>query len=72
MSQCCSNCACKFTPVKLDYSKRKGKTSNMKGYICVEPGFNGTAIWIVGVDPDSGHCDCYIPKEENNEAIREN
>ena len=69
MKDCCKNCKHYFPLVKFDYSHGGCEHSDMDGYICMafatpESGEPPVAIWMVGEDPTTGMCECFVQKDE--------
>ena len=49
--------------VNYDYAGRGCKHTAVEGFLCMAFADERTAVWMTGIDPDDGHCECFIPKE---------
>lgn len=66
--RCCANCKKNYRLEKWDYSE-KGCVLHtvMDGYLCTAFADEGVAIWVVGIDQETGQgiCEEYDPREGN-------
>ena len=67
MKECCNTCKNKYMLEKLDYSQGGCKHSHPEGFICMAFAYEGVANWMIGDDPDEGHCEVYTRKEADHE-----
>ena len=67
MKECCKNCLRSLHVKKYDYSKSGCKHSEMQGFICLAFAHEGLACWMVGVDPEVGKCESYLPPKVKEE-----
>ena len=63
MAECCKTCRYRLKLVKYDYSHGGCKHEDMDGYVCMSFAHEGVACWMVGLDENTGFCECYKPKE---------
>ena len=64
--RCCKTCERMKEIEKLDYSGKGCKHTKLKGFVCLALLFEGCAYWMVGLDPEKGMCECYMPKKGRN------
>ncbi len=62
MKECCENCGNRYKLVKFDYSRGGCKHTDMDGYICMAFASENQAVWMVGLQEQSGLCECYTSK----------
>ena len=63
MKECCTTCRNMLKLQKLDYTNGGCKHTDMDGFACIALSREGNVDWMVGVDPDTGMCECYESKE---------
>lgn len=57
--ECCNNCKYGLMIEKLDYSKGGCTHTKMEGFTCMAFASEGLAYWMVGVDSETGVCECF-------------
>lgn len=62
MVECCNTCRFKMKLIMYDYSKRGCLHTEMLGFVCVAMKYEGYADWMVGLNPQTGMCEFYEPK----------
>ena len=68
-NECCTNCKNKMDLVKLDYSGRGCIHTKYDGFACTIFASEGQINHMVGLDPDTGMCECFTPiKEAKDDA----
>ena len=61
----CSNCQYNLKLKKYDYSHGDSKHSDYDGFACMALASEGIAIHMVGSNPETEHCECWMPRKEN-------
>lgn len=59
MNECCATCKNKYMIARNNYRSGGCKTDFLEGYICMAFANEGIASWMVGLDPETGMCECY-------------
>ena len=59
MKECCATCRHKYTIARGDYRHGGCKTDFVEGFICMAFADERVATWQVGLDPDTGICECW-------------
>ena len=59
---CCNNCKYKMELIKFDYSRGGCEHTPYDGFACVALIHDGVVTHMVGIDPDSGMCEMFIPR----------
>ena len=67
MNECCATCKLNLRLERLDYQRGGCVHEWQPGYICLAFQNEGIACWMIGQDPKTGMCECYTPKEGNEE-----
>jgi len=72
MRDCCHNCKLRYDLVKFDYSGKGCKHTNMNGFICMLFAHEERkATWMVGSDEYTELCECFTPKEVEENDLSE-
>ena len=66
MKECCSNCKYCLKLKKSDYSKGGCEHSDMDGFTCLAFASEEVAQWMIGINPDVGHCEAFVWKNKKN------
>lgn len=64
MKECCANCRRRYKLTRFDYSHGGCEHTDMDGYICMAFADEGEAVWMVGLNAETGLCEVFEPKEE--------
>ena len=64
--KCCNTCERKKDIERWDYSGKGCKHTKLEGFACLAFAFEGDIVLMVGVDPEKGMCECYMPKTGGN------
>lgn len=57
--ECCATCRGRMDLVKFDYSDDGCGRTDLDGFVCMAFQNEGKAIWMVDVDEEKDHCECY-------------
>lgn len=60
MKESCNNCLYMKTLIQFDYSGKGCKHTKQDGYACTAFASEGEVIWLIGDDPSTGMCECYM------------
>ena len=66
MDECCATCKNRLKLRKWDYTHGGCEHSDAGGFACMACEDEGMAIWMVGVNPDTGMCECYVRKDDKH------
>ena len=69
VKECCATCKNRMKIVKYDYSKGGCQHTDMEGFACESFVVEGVVVWMVGVDPEKGMCECYMPKRKHEVKV---
>ena len=64
MKECCANCRRRYKLTRFDYSNGGCEHTDMDGYICMAFADESEAVWMVGLNAETGLCEVFEPKEE--------
>lgn len=64
MNECCNTCKRKMKLVKLDYSSGGCKHVYYDGFACMAFADENEINHMVGLDPETGVCEMYSPREK--------
>ena len=62
MDENCRNCRHRLEITKLDYSQGGCKHTDMEGFVCTGLAYEGTAYWMVGLEPEKEMCEMWEGK----------
>jgi hypothetical protein len=66
--KCCSNCQYNLKLIKYDYSNGGCQHSDYDGYACMAFASEGTAVHLIGTNPENEYCECWMPKKKGEES----
>lgn len=55
----CGHCKYRLNIRKYDYSGKGCRHEDVDGFVCLALAYEKEAMWLVGVDPAIGKCECY-------------
>lgn len=62
MRDCCKTCRHRLDLVKFDYARGGCEHTNVEGYACTALAYEGTVVWMVGLEEDQ-KCEAYEPED---------
>jgi len=69
MTECCATCANRYDLERLDYSRGGCQHEKLGGYICMVFAGEGTAMWMVGANPEAEMCEGYDARGDDDGRI---
>ena len=68
MKECCANCALRYDLKMSDYSHGGCKDFDIdNGFICMAFADERIAMFMVGVDENTGMCECFTERKHKGE-----
>ena len=66
MGECCETCRNRLRLRTYDYTNGGCDHSDAPGFVCLVDMDEGIALWMIGLDPDYGHCEAYERKDDKH------